>query len=336
MALTKVSLVAKKALEAYLMVSAVVGSVTISGAPVAANSSPTAAAAALVVGPDHDAVGMEAVGDRRALAEELGVGHDRDVVAADDPLDEAGRADRHRRLVHHDGPVGQVRGDLLGRRLDVGEVGRAVVALGRGDAEEDELGARDRLGAPGTEAQAARSTPSAHQLLEARPRRWATRPRSSAAKRAGSRSAQHHPVAEVGQDRGRRQADVAGADHRHPAARRAPGASARSSRGRRPGAGVSSTATRRPSASCQSGRSGSPPRRSAALSSTELAGRGAGRGGSSVGGGDRLDPARVAAGGLEDGPDEPEPGGRPLVRDVEDPGAPVEGQGDDGRPPGRR
>ena len=46
MALMKLSFVAKKAFEAYLMVSAVVVSVTMSGAPVRAKSSPTRWAAA--------------------------------------------------------------------------------------------------------------------------------------------------------------------------------------------------------------------------------------------------------------------------------------------------
>ena len=94
----------------------------------------------LVVGADDDAVGVEEVVDGRALAEELGVRHDVHVGAAEHLLDDTGRADRHRRLVDDDGLGAQQRADLGGRRLDVGEVGRAVVALRRRHAEEDELG----------------------------------------------------------------------------------------------------------------------------------------------------------------------------------------------------
>ena len=50
-ALTKLNLVAKKALDAYLIVSDVVASVTMSGAPVGAKSVPTAAAAAVSSAP---------------------------------------------------------------------------------------------------------------------------------------------------------------------------------------------------------------------------------------------------------------------------------------------
>ena len=49
--MTKLSLVAKNALDAYLIVSDVVASVTMSGAPVEANSSPTAAAACVSSAP---------------------------------------------------------------------------------------------------------------------------------------------------------------------------------------------------------------------------------------------------------------------------------------------
>ncbi len=56
----------------------------------------------LVVGTDHDALGMQAVGHGRPLAQELRIGHDRDVVAAEHPLDHQGRAHRHRRLVDDD------------------------------------------------------------------------------------------------------------------------------------------------------------------------------------------------------------------------------------------
>jgi hypothetical protein len=77
----------------------------------------------LVLGADHDAIGVEEVVDRRPLAEELRVGHDRDVGPAERALDDAGRADRHRRLVDDDRLAGEERPDHAGRVLDVRQVG---------------------------------------------------------------------------------------------------------------------------------------------------------------------------------------------------------------------
>ena len=88
---------------------------------------------------DHHPVGVQEVAHRRALAQELGVRHDMDVVSAHGALDDAGRADRDGRLVDDDGAGTQGRTDLGRRRLDVAEVGRAVVALGRRNAQEHDV-----------------------------------------------------------------------------------------------------------------------------------------------------------------------------------------------------
>ena len=66
----------------------------------------------LVGAADDDAVGLQEVLHGRALAEELGVRHDLDVGPVEHPLDDPGRADRHRRLVDDDALVRQVRRDL--------------------------------------------------------------------------------------------------------------------------------------------------------------------------------------------------------------------------------
>ena len=65
-------------------------------------------------------------------------------------------------------PVLQVGTDLLGRRLDVGQIGRPVVALGRRHAQEDELGADHGLGGRGGEAQMAGVDALGHQLVQPR------------------------------------------------------------------------------------------------------------------------------------------------------------------------
>ena len=84
-ALTKLSLVARKALDAYLIVSAVAASVISSGAWVPGEQIADPGRGRLVVGTDHDPLGMQAVGDRRAFTEELGVRDDGDVGAGRGP-----------------------------------------------------------------------------------------------------------------------------------------------------------------------------------------------------------------------------------------------------------
>ena len=157
----------------------------------------------LVVRTDHDALGMQAVGHRRALAEELRVRHHRDVVASEHPLDHQGRADRHRRLVHDDRSRAARWGAIsAGHRLDEGEVGRAVVALRRGNAEEDELGVLHGGGGPGHERADGRPPGPLAPAPRGAPRRWGRAPRCSMATLAGSASPQVTRWPEVG-ERGR-------------------------------------------------------------------------------------------------------------------------------------
>ncbi|GJD94934.1 hypothetical protein OCOJLMKI_2141 [Methylobacterium iners] len=103
------------------------------------------------LGTDDDAIGPLEVGDRRALAQELGVRHHGDLGLgphlADDALDLVAGADRHGRLGDHHRVAGERLPDLAGRGVDVGEVGKAVAAAGRrADRDEHGVGARDRLG----------------------------------------------------------------------------------------------------------------------------------------------------------------------------------------------
>ena len=116
-------------------------------------------------------------------------------------------------------PVLEVRPDLLGRRLHVGQVGRAVVALGRRHAQEDELGARHRLGGRGGEAQVPGVDALGHQLVQ--PDLDDGHPPAAQGGQARRVAlGQHHPVPEVGQGGRGGQADVAGADDRHRVRRR--------------------------------------------------------------------------------------------------------------------
>jgi hypothetical protein len=78
---------------------------------------------ALVLGADHDAVGALEVLDRRAFAQELGVGDHGELglglVSLDDRLDLVAGADRHGRLGDDDGEAVDQAGDLLGGSVDV-------------------------------------------------------------------------------------------------------------------------------------------------------------------------------------------------------------------------
>ena len=119
-----------------------------------------------VVAADHDAIGVEEVVDRGALAEELRVGHDRHVGALQHPLDHPRRTDRHGRLVDHHRPRSQDRRDLTRCRLDVGEVGAAVLVLRRGHAQEHDVGVRRRARGADHEPQAPGGDGVGDELVE--------------------------------------------------------------------------------------------------------------------------------------------------------------------------
>ncbi len=106
MALMNEILVARKALEAYLIISADGTSVMIMGRSSGAYSSSRVMATCWVGAPMTMRSGRKRVLDGRALAEELRVGddvegHGRGLVALDDLAHELAGAHGHRRLVHH-------------------------------------------------------------------------------------------------------------------------------------------------------------------------------------------------------------------------------------------
>ena len=139
-ALTYESFVARKALAAYLIVSADAGSVTMTGAATLAYSDATRIAADSSVDPTTIRSGCRKSLHGRALTEELGIRHHPDVGARQDPFDHPSGADGHGRLVDDDALVGQVRPDLASSVLDVAEIGAAVVALRRRHAQEHHVG----------------------------------------------------------------------------------------------------------------------------------------------------------------------------------------------------
>ncbi len=256
--------------------------------------------------------------DGRSLAQELGVGHHRDVAAAQGPLHDPGRAHRHGGLVDDDRLARQQRADLSGRGVDVGEVGGAVGALRRGHAQVGELAVRDRLGRPHHEPEASVLQALAHEVVEARLEDGDLAPLQPGHLLLVDVGADH-VVADVGEARPGGEADVAGADHRdlaHPGA--LPSVAVQLAhqpiqrftvvrKGREPAQPEGGVVEHRV------GRSGRRPRRI------------------EVGGGDGPDLVGVLTGRLEDLPHEPVPGGGALVGDVEGAGHPGDGQPSDGR-----
>jgi hypothetical protein len=151
----KVIFIARKALAAYLISSLVRRPVKTIG--VSFSDSGTIELAhhrlgALVLGADDHAVGTLEVLDGGAFAQELGVGDHGELgvgaAALDDRLDLVAGADRHGRLGDDDGEAVDQAGDLLGRGVDIGQVGVAVAATGRGaHGDEHRVGVLDRLSA---------------------------------------------------------------------------------------------------------------------------------------------------------------------------------------------
>ena len=140
-ALTKLIFMARKPLAAYLIVSADAGSVIRIGVSIVAYSSATRSAAPRSALPITTRSGWRK--SCTAVPSRRNSGFDTTWTSSrsQHPFDGEGRADRHRRLVDHDGARLQHRCDLRsGSLLDVAEVGAAVVALRRGDAQEHDVG----------------------------------------------------------------------------------------------------------------------------------------------------------------------------------------------------
>ena len=211
---------ARKALAAYFASSAELAADEHDGGVAQRErlvEAPHEVARALVVGADQHAVGVHEVLDRRALAQELRVGADGEVAVgaqrAQAALDLAAGADRHGRLRDDDGEAFQVRGDLLHRGVDVGEVGVAVAAAHRrADGEQDDVGVAGGRAQLVGEDEAPGLHVAGDEVVEARlvDRRLAGLELGEArlvAVDAGDRPAE---LREAGR---RHQADVAGADH---------------------------------------------------------------------------------------------------------------------------
>ena len=161
---------------------------------------------------DHDPVGVQEVVDRGTLTQELRVRYHGDVAALQRPLHPAGGPDGDRRLVDDDRIRREHRPDLTGRRLDVGEVGGAVIALRRRHAEVHEFAIGNGVGGAHDELETAGAATFDHQVLESvlEDRDLAVVERRDLPLIDVST---HHVVAHVGKTCPGRQTHVASSDH---------------------------------------------------------------------------------------------------------------------------
>ena len=177
---------------------------------------------ALVVGADHDAVGLHEVLDRRALLQEFRVRRRRRIGASSPRAAEllgdrrahaVGGADRHRRLVDDDLELGHPAADGARRGEHVLHVGRAVLLGRRADGDELQRAVRDGR----VESVVKRSRPAAtlRRIIGSSPGSWIGTPpcvRAIAILRGVDVEAQH-VVADFGEARAGDEPDVARADH---------------------------------------------------------------------------------------------------------------------------
>ena len=166
MALMNESLVARKALAAYLMSSAVAGSVTMNGAGTPRYSEATRMAALWSSLPTTMRSGCRkswtAVPSRRNSGLDTTDTSGRRSTRSTTLVEPTGTVD----LLTTTAPSLEVVADLGRRRLEVAQVGRAVDALGRGHAEVDELGVGHRGDGAEHEVQPARAQPVGDEVLE--------------------------------------------------------------------------------------------------------------------------------------------------------------------------
>ena len=174
-------------------------------------------ARAFIFAADDDAVGALEVANRRAFAEEFGVGNDGDMLATrhfgDDALDLVTRADGNGRFGHDDTVVRQLLTNLLGGGIDIAEVGMAVTAPRRGaNRDEDGVDAINALGKVGGEAEATGGDVGGDERFEAG---FKDRhpPREQRVNLALILVNADDGMAEIGKAGSRHQADIACSDH---------------------------------------------------------------------------------------------------------------------------
>ena len=212
-AFTKLSLVARKALDAYLIVSAVAASVTISGAWVDANSAPTRAAAARSSAPTTIRSGCRAswmaVPSRRNSGFDTTATSGRSRSCSTSRVEPTGTVD----LLTTTAPCsrwGAISTATASRKLTSAA---PSAPWGVGTHRNTNSAPRTASVAPVHEREPARVEPVAQDVAEA-----VLDDGGLAARQllhlGGVRLAAHHLVPEMGQDDGGGQPDVAGTDHR--------------------------------------------------------------------------------------------------------------------------
>ena len=175
-------------------------------------------ARARVVAADHDAVGMLEILDRRAFAQEFGVGHDLHVGLGaqlpHDALDLVAGADRNGRFGDHDRGRRQQGRDLAHRLVNEAQIGVAVAAARRG-ADRDEHG----IGPTDAVVRDRKLEPAAADVAFNKLAQPGLEDRNLAAGErrdlGGILVDADHVVAEIGETGAGNKPHIAGADHRH-------------------------------------------------------------------------------------------------------------------------
>ena len=166
---------------------------------------------AVAVGADHDAVRVQHVVDRGALAQELGVGH---VADAGDPGglelggDALAGADRHRAL-HDEQPLAAARAHVAHHPVDARHVGVARRRRRRVDGDEKDTTGVAELVVGGREREALAS--AGEKLVET----WLVDGHAPCAQRLDLGLVDvetHDPVAEMGDAHGRHETHVPDSD----------------------------------------------------------------------------------------------------------------------------
>ncbi len=170
-----------------------------------------------VLGPDDDAVRPLEIADRRTLAQELGIGDEREIGVrprlAHDALDLVARADRHRRFRDDHGKAVERERDLARCLVDIGQIGMAVAApRWRADRDEDRVGLTYRLGEIQGEGEPARPHIVGDELVKTRLEDRHLAPLQSGDLARVLVDAGDH-MAEIGKTCPGHEADIARSDH---------------------------------------------------------------------------------------------------------------------------
>ena len=172
---------------------------------------------ALVLGADHDAIGMLEIVNGRSLPQKFRVRHHHDIgvrpLLVDDALDFIAGTDRYGRLGNDDCKSVERGGDLAGRIVNVGKIRIPIAApRRRADGDEHRIGRTDGLLKRGGKRQPCFFDIGVHEIVQARlkNRNFATLERRDLRRILVDTN---HVMAEIGQTGSGDETHITRADH---------------------------------------------------------------------------------------------------------------------------